>query len=520
MRTCYYELLGVERSVTVEELKKAYRKKALEWHPDKNHHRIELATNQFSLIQQAYEVLSDPHEREWYVKLIKIHKFNIADRLSLLTAFRYDGHRDAILREDDDEETDVEVRQQKSSVQGTRAEELMKFFSVGCYRGFDNSTKGFYAVYQSIFAKLAEEESEAFAYGQGDDEDFHSFPSFGDINMSGDSIKNFYNSWLNFATRKSFIWFDKHRLSEAPDRRIKKIMEKENKKSRDSARREYNDTVRRDPRYKEYLSAMERRKEEQATSVKLRAAQDRAEYLAKLQEYREQEWTKVEDDDYQESEEEEDIPENEYVCVACNKSFKHEKQWINHEKSKKHIKNVEILKEEMLDDEDFISRDTKFTGEEDTRQDHNMFSTPKSNSGTDEPQLPTDDISSTTKNARRNKKLKKKQRNPNWGLDQDEEVHDDRDLVTPDDDTISEALDKVKISVRGGFESDEESGATPYFLNDDEDEISNQQESGANNQKCNTCSQVFSSRNQLFAHINTTGHALADSTNGGKRARK
>lgn len=66
MRTCYYELLGVERSATPEELKKAYKKKALEWHPDKNQHRIDTATKQFTLIQQAYEVLSDPHERDWY----------------------------------------------------------------------------------------------------------------------------------------------------------------------------------------------------------------------------------------------------------------------------------------------------------------------------------------------------------------------------------------------------------------------------------------------------------------------
>ncbi|CAJ0751566.1 14449_t:CDS:2 [Entrophospora sp. SA101] len=76
MRTCYYELLGVQTNATEDEIKKAYRRRALEWHPDKNHHRIEEATGQFSLLQEAYEVLSDPNERTWY-----------------------DGHRDAILRE-------------------------------------------------------------------------------------------------------------------------------------------------------------------------------------------------------------------------------------------------------------------------------------------------------------------------------------------------------------------------------------------------------------------------------------
>ena len=65
MRTCYYELLEVDHTVSGEEIKKAYRRKALEWHPDKNQYRVEEATKKFALIQEAYEVLSDPHERTW-----------------------------------------------------------------------------------------------------------------------------------------------------------------------------------------------------------------------------------------------------------------------------------------------------------------------------------------------------------------------------------------------------------------------------------------------------------------------
>ena len=67
MRTCYYELLDVSYDVSPDDLKKAYKKKALEWHPDKNHGNIKEATEKFALIREAYEVLSDPHERAWYV---------------------------------------------------------------------------------------------------------------------------------------------------------------------------------------------------------------------------------------------------------------------------------------------------------------------------------------------------------------------------------------------------------------------------------------------------------------------
>lgn len=74
------------------------------------------------------------------------------------------------------------------------------------------------------------------------------YPSFGcsttayDDNSDSD-VKQFYNAWLTFSTQKSFSWCDKFRLSEAPDRRVRRAMEKENKKFRDAARKEFNDTV-------------------------------------------------------------------------------------------------------------------------------------------------------------------------------------------------------------------------------------------------------------------------------------
>jgi DnaJ homolog subfamily A member 5 len=94
---CHYEVIGVERTATTDEIKKAFRRKALELHPgpnapltvahvdvvspccsrilDKHPDEFEFYTQEFQLLQSAHAVLSDTQERAWY-----------------------DNHRDAILR--------------------------------------------------------------------------------------------------------------------------------------------------------------------------------------------------------------------------------------------------------------------------------------------------------------------------------------------------------------------------------------------------------------------------------------
>ncbi|GAB2223066.1 hypothetical protein Droror1_Dr00017202 [Drosera rotundifolia] len=62
----YYEVLNVNRCATDDDLKKAYRKLAMKWHPDKNPNNKKEAEAQFKQISEAYEVLSDPQKREAY----------------------------------------------------------------------------------------------------------------------------------------------------------------------------------------------------------------------------------------------------------------------------------------------------------------------------------------------------------------------------------------------------------------------------------------------------------------------
>ncbi len=62
----YYKLLGVEKTATEHEIKKAFRRLALQYHPDKN--KDEGAEEQFKRIVEAYEVLSDESQRKKYDK--------------------------------------------------------------------------------------------------------------------------------------------------------------------------------------------------------------------------------------------------------------------------------------------------------------------------------------------------------------------------------------------------------------------------------------------------------------------
>ena len=234
IKNYFITVLGVERSVGEEDLKKAYRKQALKHHPDKNQENPEAAKEAFQSIQQAFEVLSDPQERAWY-----------------------DNHREAILRG---------LSEDNKEVQGI---DLFQFFTSSCYTGFDNDEKGFYAIYRNVFQTL-EEEDEDFNESGNDGSDVElSYPTFGYADSGEEIWQEFYAFFGCYTTTRSYSWLDKYDTRQADNRRIGRLMEKENKKVKDAAKKERNEVVRelvkfirkRDKRVQEYGKKLAEKRE-------------------------------------------------------------------------------------------------------------------------------------------------------------------------------------------------------------------------------------------------------------------
>lgn len=87
----YYNILGVEYSATENEIKKAFRKKALKFHPDKNPDNKDVEEI-FKSINDAYEVLSDNEKRKKYNISIGVHHFK-KDKINVETTKDIDNEQ-------------------------------------------------------------------------------------------------------------------------------------------------------------------------------------------------------------------------------------------------------------------------------------------------------------------------------------------------------------------------------------------------------------------------------------------
>lgn len=281
-------------------------------------------------------MLSDPQERAWY-----------------------DSHRESILRGNDGPDDDGEPPTFRN-VRLTPTEEihnLMRRFNASV--PFNDEPTGFFGITRETFDHLALEEEAASDFDGAYCPDY---PTFGSSNDDYESVvKPFYAVWSGFSTRKSFAWKDKYRLSDAPDRQVRRLMEKENKKIRDDAIRDFNDAVRflvvfvrkRDPRYIPNSQTDSERQKALRSAAAAQAARARAANQEKMASYTIADWAQSRDDSgaedhFPEIDEETEPEEVELLeCVVCDKKFKSEKQLEAHEKSKKHTKTVQQLRWRM-----------------------------------------------------------------------------------------------------------------------------------------------------------------------------
>ena len=337
MRRCHYEVLGVERDANEADLKKVYRRLALKWHPDKNPDDTEECTKVFAEIQQAYDVLSDPQERAWY-----------------------DKHREQILRGGDDY-VDNSIN-------------LMKYFSASVYSGYGDDENGFYAVYSRVFKTIVEEDAEFMAGREEVSAD--EIPMFGTSESNYEEVvEPFYAFWQSYCTYKSYVWVEKYDIRQAPDRRTQRMAEKENKKLRDSAKKERNEEVRelvkfvrkRDKRVQAYAVVLKKKDEERKKMTEKKRLETKRAREKMLDEYKEQSWASLSglEEDLDEmnrhidgefggdatGSQSEEEPVEHYYCVACDKAFKSQKTLVNHEKSRKHKENAELVRREMEQNE-------------------------------------------------------------------------------------------------------------------------------------------------------------------------
>lgn len=294
-RRCLYDVLCIHRNCTANDIQSAYNKLALWRHPDKliKSGVSEFdATAAFQELVNAYEVLSDARERAWY-----------------------DSHRSMMLLSSSNISTSSPMI----------IAELLNFFKSCLIYENSDIGKGFYDVYGDVFDRIYVNEVN-FANKLGLGNVLKKAPLIGSFNA-------FYRYWLGFVTVMNFVWVDQCDPMVESDLNSRRVIEEENKKIRKKARREYNEMVK-------GLAEFVKKRDMRVISLQLKRDEEmerKKEEMRARKKAIEREKTERE----RAYEEEEEIEKKvELYCVVCGKTFKSDQQWKNHERSKKHKRNV------------------------------------------------------------------------------------------------------------------------------------------------------------------------------------
>jgi DnaJ homolog subfamily A member 5 len=566
-QTDYYELLGIERDADDEIIKKAYRKKALEWHPDKNLHRAEEATEKFREIQNAYSVLSDPVERRWY-----------------------DEHKDDILKPNSNDE------------EGAVLINLFSYFRSNVFSAFDDSERGFYTVYSSLFLNIAKEELKFASSNEseGKKKSLASFPNFGTSKTPEADVLSFYEFWMHYSTGMHFGWTDEYNPMEAPNRFVRRQIEAENKKCRAQHRKKRSEEIhalveyvkKRDARYIEITARMkqkqleEKAKHEEALAKKKSASQSQgpatssleaieanrtesegafrlADLHSMLEEGKRKSKIKVGKDltvvrapispevvekavaaeDGGEDNEDEEDDVNFIFCEPCSKSFRSDAAFANHEKSKKHLQALAKWKAIMADlgeeeeeeeveieeQEEAIQVEVKNTQEQekDVEEDNQIVkeddvggttaaSVSSSTSSESDSNSDSEDDILMMAAALRKSKLQS-QKIFHKSVDSDEGDEEESKLEkssakssspAPPTSASTEATNPP-APLKGGKKAKAKRANNASSGSKGQESVTTKvlSISSSSGLKCASCGEIFDSRNQLFAHIKKTGHA-------------
>ena len=260
----------------------------------------------------------------------------------------YDSHRDQILRGKDvgDEATEDDCSY-------LTKKKLDRFFQNNCFAGFAMSGQGndFFSVYGELFAKLDKEEEDEEEVGA----QHYAQSSFGNEDSKKEEVYGFYRDWEGFSTIKKFTFVDVYDPREAPNRRIKRLIETENNRARKREQNKFNDKVkelvthvkRLDPRWQAFQAEDQQAREERRRQIEEEKRLKSAQEAERLRQYREDlaEFYRKEEEEALLRGEVEEVVEEHYRCQPCKKSFKKEGQFNNHVQSKQHKKVLAAIKD-------------------------------------------------------------------------------------------------------------------------------------------------------------------------------